>query len=108
MAQETSVNSARQQLVDDFSKVVSDAEALLRAVASVPGEKAGALRESAEASLGAAKERLRQVQGAAVEKSTAAVKATDEYVHDNPWPLIGAAAAVGFVLGLVVRFGDRD
>lgn len=108
MAQEMNASAAKQQLMDDFSKVVSDTEALLRAVASVPGEKASALRESAEASLGAAKERLRQVKGAAVERTTAAAKATDEYVHENPWPLIAGAAAVGFVLGLVVRLGDRD
>jgi ElaB/YqjD/DUF883 family membrane-anchored ribosome-binding protein len=31
-----------------------------------------------------------------------AARATDEYVHDNPWQAIGVAAAVGFLLGLVV------
>lgn len=108
MPQEMNANAAKQQLLDDFSKVVSDAEALLRAVASVPGEKASALRESAEASLGAAKERLRKVKGAAIEKTTAAAQATDEYAHENPWPLIAGAAAMGFVLGLMVRLGDRD
>ena len=53
-----------------------------------------------------AKARLLDIQGAAVEKTTAAARAADEYVHDNPWPMIGAAALFGFVLGLVVR--DRD
>ena len=32
--------------------------------------------------------------------------ATDDYVHDNPWPLIGAAAVVGFLFGLWVRDPD--
>ena len=101
--QEPNVQAAKQQLLDDFSRVVSDSEGLLRAMASVPGEKAVALRASAEASLSAAKDRLRQIQGTAVERTGAAARATDAYVHDNPWPLIGAAAAVGFVLGLMVR-----
>ena len=100
------VSTAKQQLLDDFGKVVSDAEALLRAVGNAPGEKATAMRESVEASLASAKERLREIQGAAVEKTTAAAKAADTYVHDNPWPLIGGAALVGFVLGLIVA--DRD
>jgi ElaB/YqjD/DUF883 family membrane-anchored ribosome-binding protein len=99
---ETNIAAARQQLLNDFNKVVADSEGLLRAMASAPGEKAVALRASVEESLNAAKQRLREIQGAAVEKTTAAARATDEYAHENPWPLIGAAAAVGFVLGLMV------
>lgn len=102
----SNVHSAKQQLLDDFGKVVSDAEGLLKAVGSVPGEKAAEMRATVETSLNTAKARLRQIQGAAVEKTTAAARAADTYAHDNPWPLIGAAAVVGFVLGLVAR--DRD
>ena len=102
----SNVQSAKQQLLDDFGKVVSDAEGLLKAVGSVPGEKAAEMRATVETSLNTAKARLRQIQGAAVEKTTAAARAADTYAHDNPWPLIGAAAVVGFVLGLVAR--DRD
>ena len=100
---ESSVQSARQQLIDDFAKVVSDAEGLLKAVRDVPGEKVDAIRSSIEARLGTTKERMRALQDGAIEKTTATAKAADTYVHDNPWPLIGAAALVGFVLGLWVR-----
>ena len=82
--------------------MVSDTEALLRALASVPGEKTAALRASVEENLGKTKQRVLQLQGAAVEKTTAAAHATDEYVHDNAWAMIGMAAAVGLVLGLVI------
>ena len=107
MPQESNIGTAKAQLLDDFSKVVTDAEALLRAVASVPGEKTTELRARAEESLGTAKKRLRELQGAAVEKTTVAVRATDEYVHENPWPLIAGAGVVGFLLGLMVG-GDRE
>jgi ElaB/YqjD/DUF883 family membrane-anchored ribosome-binding protein len=102
------VQDAKQQLLADFGKVVTDAEELLKAVRSAPGEKTAEMRASLEASLGAAKARLRGIQEAAVEKTTAAARATDEYVHENAWPLIGAAAALGFLLGLALRSGDRD
>ena len=104
---EMNVGAARQQLVDDFSKIVADSEGLLRAMASVPGEKATAMRASVEASLNTAKARLRDIQGMATERASAAVRATDEYAHENPWPLIGAAAAVGFILGVIISSG-RD
>ena len=98
----SNVDAAREQLVADFNKVVSDTEALLRALAGVPGEKTAALRASVEENLRTAKQRVLQLQGAAVEKTTAAARATDEYVHDNAWALIGIAAAVGLVVGLVI------
>lgn len=103
---DSNVQAARQQLVDDFSKVVADAEGLLKAVRDLPGEKAEAMRASAEARLGAAKERLRSIQDSAIEKTKATAKAADTYVHDNPWPLIGAAALAGFVVGYLVRDPD--
>ena len=107
MPQESNVYAAKAQLVDDFNKVVGDTEALLRAMASVPGEKTAALRASVEENLKAAKQRVRELQGAAVEKTTVAARATDEYVHDNAWAMIGLAAAVGLIVGLVIR-GDRE
>ena len=96
------LNAATEQLVDDFNKVVSDTEVLLRALASVPGEKTAALRASVEENLSTAKQRVLQLQGAAVEKTTAAARATDEYAHENAWALIGIAAAVGLVVGLAI------
>ena len=102
MPQELNVSAAREQLVEDFQKVVTDTEALLRAMASVPGEKAIAMRANVEERLNVAKERLRGLQGAAVEKTTAAARATDEYAHENPWTLIGVAAVVGLLVGLII------
>jgi ElaB/YqjD/DUF883 family membrane-anchored ribosome-binding protein len=37
-----------------------------------------------------------------VEKTKAAARATDDYVHDNPWQAIGAAAVVGLILGALI------
>jgi len=93
------VRDARTELMDDFNKMASDAESLLRAMAAVPGEKVAALRASVEEVQATARQKVRDLQGMAREQ----VQAADTYVHENPWPLIGAAALVGFVLGLAVR-----
>lgn len=103
MARQSQFSDARTQLMDDFTKVATDTEALLRAIGTVPSEKASALRASVEANLASARQRVRELQGAAYESTTAAARATDEYVHENPWPLIAAAAVIGFVVGLSVR-----
>jgi ElaB/YqjD/DUF883 family membrane-anchored ribosome-binding protein len=107
MNQEINVGTAKAQLVEDLQRVVGDGEALLRAMASVPGEKVLAIRTSVEERLVQSKERLRALQGAAVERTTAAARAADEYVHQNPWPLIGAAAVAGVIVGLAIAADRR-
>ena len=97
------VNAAREQLLRDFNQVVSDTEELLRSLASVGGEKAAAARESVEENLATAKKRLRDLQGSAVERATDAARATDDYVHENPWQVIAIAAGVGVLVGLVLN-----
>lgn len=97
------VGDARSQLLDDFNKIASDTETLLREIAAVPGDKASALRAAVQENLSTARKRVRELQGLAYERGSAAIEATDDYVHENPWMLIGLAAGVGFLLGLTVR-----
>lgn len=92
----------KEQLIADFKVVVSDAEALIKATAHQGGEAVAALRVKTEESLAVAKEKIADAQEALVEKSKAAARATDEYVHDNPWRAVGVAAGVGLVIGLLI------
>ncbi|MDP2241383.1 MAG: DUF883 family protein [Burkholderiales bacterium] len=75
---------------------------MLKFVTDEGGDKASALRAKVEKKLNAAKERLRGLEETVVDKSRAAARATDEYVHENPWQSIGVAAGVGAALGVVI------
>ena len=101
-AQSASNDVSKDKLVADLKLVVADAEELLRATASQAGEKVAAARERIQASLASAKVKLSEAERALLEKTKQAAKATDEYVHDNPWNAIGIAAAAGFVLGILI------
>lgn len=92
----------KEQLIADFKVVIADAEALIKATASQSGEAFVALRAKAEDSLTAAKVKIADTQEALLEKTKAAARVTDDYVHDNPWRAVGAAAAVGLVIGLLI------
>lgn len=96
-------NTSKQKLVSDMRVVVSDAEEILRATAGVAGEKMVDLRERIAERLRDAKLRLADAEAALVDKTKAAARATDDYVHDNPWKSVGVAAGVGFLLGLLVN-----
>ncbi len=93
---------SKEKLMQDFRLVVTDAEELLRATAGIAGEKVSAARERIQENLAAAKVRLNEAESALIEKTEYAAKATDEYVHDNPWKAIGVAASVGVIVGMLI------
>ena len=95
-------DTSKEKLVADLKVVVADAEELLRATASQAGEKVVAARERIQASLATAKVKLSDAERALLEKSKLAAKATDEYVRENPWQAVGAAALAGLVLGVLI------
>jgi len=96
-----------QQLTDDMKAVISDADALLRATAGEAGTKLAAVRDRLQASLSTARERVSGMEEAVIAKSKAAAQATDEYVHENPWPSIGVVAAIGVVVGILLGSSRR-
>lgn len=102
MSHSKSTAASRDKLLEDFNQVVADTEELLKSMATAGGEKANALRASVAESLEVTKERLRELQQAAMDKTAAAARATDDYVHENPWPAIGVAAGIGVLIGLLL------
>ena len=97
------MNISRETLLDDFSTMLTEAEELLKRAGNETGERAKDLRAQVEAKLLSAKLRLQELEGEAMDRARAAARVTDDYVHDNPWAAIGAAAATGFLIGLLMN-----
>jgi ElaB/YqjD/DUF883 family membrane-anchored ribosome-binding protein len=97
-----STDVSREKLASDLKVVVADAEELLRATAGQMGEKAVIARERIQESLRVAKDKVAQVEEAVIDKTKAAARATDDYVHDHPWGAVGIAGAVGLVIGMLI------
>ncbi len=93
---------SKEKLMQDLRVVVRDAEDLLRATAGQAGDKVASARERIQESLSVAKERLVAAEHAVVEKTKEAARATDEYVHENPWKSVGIAAGVGLIVGMLI------
>lgn len=96
------ISASREKLMEDLRLVVEDAEGLLQATTHQAGEKAAAARARIQESLLAAKEHLADAEHNVIERTRHAAKATDQYVHENPWKAIGISAAVGACVGMVV------
>ena len=103
MSDNTELSTAnKEKLVADMKIVVADAEEILRATASVAGEKVSELRIRIQDRLRDAKIRIADAEVALVDKTKAAARATDDYVNENPWRAVGIAAGVGLLLGVII------
>ena len=102
METQESTISDQQQLVSDMKSTISDAEDMLQATADQVGEKVATLRARIQERLHGAKLRLGEAESALREKTRAAARATDTYVHESPWTAVGIAAGVGVLVGLII------
>lgn len=96
------ISSRAAKLSHDLQRVIDDAEALLRTTAGTADDATRDLRQRVQAGLAAARENLDHLQDATVERARAAARATDGYVRENPWQSVGAAAALGLLVGVLI------
>jgi len=94
--------ATRRKLLADFNAVVNEADQFVKHLADEGGEQANAVRNKVERNLNAAKARLRNLEDTVVEKTRATARATDEYVHENPWKTVGVAAGLSALLGVAI------
>ena len=95
--------AAKEKLVGDLKTLIGDAEELLKASATQAGEKFSVARQKIEQSLVEGKKSLADAEKLLVKKSKEAADIADDYVRENPWGAVGVAAAIGLVLGLLIR-----
>ena len=85
----------------EWKNLVADVEDLVKKIADVDDEEIAEIRAKVEDTLEKAKTaagtRFAAVRGRVDEVSGA----TDEYVRENPWAVVGIAAAVGVVIGFI-------
>ena len=92
----------QSKLIHSVKSPLDHVESLLRDAANASGEQAAELRERAMTSLRNTRETLHDAQDAMLEQGRRAVRATDDYVHDNPWQAVSVAGVVGLLLGVLI------
>ena len=95
----TEIEQSTERLLNDLKAVVHDGEALLKAGAEDLTERGMAARERLAAALEMAKETRRRIQEQAVEGA----RATDRFVHENPYRSVGLAFGVGLLIGVILK-----
>jgi ElaB/YqjD/DUF883 family membrane-anchored ribosome-binding protein len=100
--EQTTEDITKEKLMADIRLVIADSEELLRATAGQAGDKIADLRAKSAEHLASAKVKLVELEGAMADKAKAVARATDDYVHDNPWKAVGIAAGIGLFAGLLI------
>jgi ElaB/YqjD/DUF883 family membrane-anchored ribosome-binding protein len=90
-------NHAKAKMTDDLKMIITDGEALLKTVANASEDSYAAARAKFAEQVTSARARLVEASRPVMKKARQA----DAYVHDSPWAVIGAAAALGLLIGLL-------
>jgi ElaB/YqjD/DUF883 family membrane-anchored ribosome-binding protein len=95
-----------QQLLSDLNELLGQFESALQAGAAAPREQAGEAAEQLREGLKQARARAGDLRQGLQDELERGVQATEELVRGQPWVAIGIAAAVAFVLGVLVARRD--
>ena len=88
-----------QRTLRDLGTRIEDLEQLLRRLASEGEQCAGESLDHLRASLGDVQERFMKLDHQVQHQVRRRMRDINRYARENPWQMIGGAAAVAFILG---------
>lgn len=97
-----SFHSYHSRIDDDIELLSETLEEVLRSSGDPADQKYVELKARAEAALEEVKNRVSHASDSYYYRAKQAVYLADDYVHEKPWQGIGAGAAIGLVLGLLL------
>ena len=85
--------------IDEFLDNVDD---LTKAIKDIEAPEIARVRAKVKMALAAAKSALSDGAAQVRGRARLVTRTTDSYVRDNPWQIVGIAAAVGIALGMLL------
>ncbi|MEO8001055.1 MAG: DUF883 family protein [Arenimonas sp.] len=86
----------------EFQNFIADVEDLVKETTTLTGEDLSRAKAKLSARLADAKESVVGMGGEIADRARKGAKATDDYVHEQPWKAIGAGAAIGLLIGFAL------
>ncbi|MHC5352224.1 ElaB/YgaM/YqjD family protein [Metapseudomonas furukawaii] len=94
--------SASQDISQEFYNFLADVEGLVKETAELTGDELAQTRGRIVERISAARKSIGELGDNLAQQGRRSATATNEYVHEQPWKVIGASAAAAFLLGLVL------
>jgi len=92
----------------EFKNFVADVERLVKEAANLSGDELAHAKIKLNQRINAAKQYISSTSHTLAEQTQKAATATNEYVHEKPWAVIGTGAVMSFVLGLLLGLRNDD
>jgi ElaB/YqjD/DUF883 family membrane-anchored ribosome-binding protein len=92
-------NQVKGKMVSDIRTVITDGEDLLRAAANVSSAGITTARDKIDQKLSEARGRFLEASRPAIDKAKRMAVTANDYVHGNPWAVIGFAVVASAVVG---------
>lgn len=96
------IQHSKEALVADLKRIVGDADDLIRQMADSTTDELISTRRKIEAKLHEARVRIDEARTVAARKVCHAADATNQYISENPWKVVGVASLVGLVAALLL------
>jgi ElaB/YqjD/DUF883 family membrane-anchored ribosome-binding protein len=86
----------------EFQSFVADMEDLIKATTSLSGEALAHAKAKLQARVTAAKKSAQRIAAPLARRARNSARATDGYVHAEPWRAIAITAAAGLLVGYLL------
>jgi ElaB/YqjD/DUF883 family membrane-anchored ribosome-binding protein len=108
-ATKSQLNSNKQQaqaastdVLNEFKSFLSDVEDLFQQTTSLTGDDLAKAKTQLKQRISSAKENIGEASGNVFKQARKTATLTNNYVHDQPWTVIGAGVAVSFLVGFLL------
>lgn len=99
---ERSKSSGSADASGELRKFIADIEDLVKEGASLTGEEFNLAKEKLKTRVEDAKVSVEKLGGDIADQARKGASTTNEYVHNQPWKAIGAGAAIGLLVGILL------
>ena len=93
---------ASSDVSKEFKNFLSDVENLFKDTASLSGDDLAKVKAKLNQRIEAAKEYVGESSASIGQQVRKTAASTNQYVHEQPWTVIGAGAAISFLVGFLL------
>lgn len=86
----------------EFHNFLADIEDLIQQTTSLTGDELARARVKLNTRVAAAKASAEDIGDNLALRARQTASVTNDYVHEQPWKVVGASAAIAFLLGVVI------
>ena len=105
----SSKNKAQESATDvlkEFKSFLSDVEDLFQSTTSLTGDDLVKAKNQLKQRISVAKENIGDASGNVFKQARKTAAITNNYVHEQPWTVLGAGIAVSFLVGFLLSRRD--